>query len=135
MKNKKLKMVISILTILLCLFMFFSTETQASEENNINGWIEQGNKFIANGQSKNPINTNEVKNAVIPIGQALVAIATVILAVVTIIMGIKYMMSGSPDEKAKLKTQLIGLVVSTVVIFGAQVIWSVLYKFMIEVTK
>lgn len=132
MRNKKLKMVISILTILLCLFMFFSTETQA---NNIDGWIKEGNDFITKGQKKNPISTTEVKNAIIPIGQALVAIATVVLAVITVIMGIKYMASGSPDEKAKLKTQLIGLVVSTVVIFGAQVIWSVLYKFMTEVTK
>ena len=132
MKNKKLKMAMSILTILLCLFMFFSTETQA---NNIDGWIQNGNEFIQKGQSKNPINTNEVKNAVIPIGQALVAIATVVLVVITVVMGIKYMMCTSSDEKAKLKTQLIGLVVSTIVIFGAQTIWALLYKFMIDVTK
>lgn len=132
MKNKKLKMAISILTILLCLFMFFSTETQA---NNIDSWIDEGNKFIQKGQSKNPINTNEIKNAVIPIGQALVAIATVVLVVITVVMGIKYMMCTSSDEKAKLKTQLIGLVVSTIVIFGAQTIWALLYKFMIDVTK
>ena len=132
MKSEKLKTVISVLTILLCLFMFFSTEVQA---NNVNDWIEEGNKFIETGKGKNPITSNEVKDAIVPIGQALVAIATVVLAVVTVIMGIKYMSSGSPDEKAKLKTQLIGLVVSTVVIFGAQVIWSLLYKFMIDVTK
>ncbi len=132
MKNRKLKIVISVLTVLLCLFVFFSTETQA---NNIDSWINEGNSFIEKGKTKNPINTNEVKNAVIPIGQALVAIATVVLAVITVVMGIKYMSSGSPDEKAKLKTQLIGLVVSTVVIFGAQVIWSLLYNFMINVTK
>lgn len=132
MKNKKLKMAMSILTILLCLFMFFSTETQA---NNIDSWINEGNEFIQKGQNKNPINTNEVKNAVIPIGQALVAIATVVLVVITVVMGIKYMMCTSSDEKAKLKTQLIGLVVSTIVIFGAQTIWALLYKFMIDVTK
>lgn len=132
MKNKKLKMAMSILTILLCLFMFFSTETQA---NNIDSWINEGNEFIQKGQNKNPINTNEVKNAVIPIGQALVAIATVVLVVITVVMGIKYMMCTSSDEKAKLKTQLIGLVVSTIVIFGAQTIWALLYRFMIDVTK
>lgn len=132
MKNKKLKMAMSVLTILLCLFMFFSTETQA---NNIDNWIDEGNEFIEKGQTKNPINTNEIKNAIIPIGQALVAIATVVLVVITVVMGIKYMMCTSADERAKLKTQLIGLVVSTVVIFGAQVIWSTLYKFMINVTK
>lgn len=132
MNNKKLKMIIGISTIFLCLFMFFSTEIQA---NNIDNWIDDGNSFIEKGKNKNPINTGEVKNAVIPIGQALVAIATVVLVVITVVMGIKYMMCTSSDEKAKLKTQLIGLVVSTIVIFGAQTIWALLYKFMIDVTK
>lgn len=132
MRNKKLKIAIRLIIICLCLFMIFSTEAQA---NNIDGWISEGDKFIEQGQKKNPISTSQIKNAVIPIGQALVAIATVVLVVVTVIMGIKYMTSGSADEKAKLKTQLIGLVVSTVVIFGAQGIWALIYKFMINVTK
>lgn len=132
MKNKKLKIAIKLIIICLCLFMLFSTEAQA---NNIDNWITEGNNFVAQGQKKNPISSSEVKNAVIPIAQALVAIATVVLVVITVIMGIKYMTSGSPDEKAKLKTQLIGLVVSTIVIFGAQGIWALIYKFMIDVTK
>ena len=38
-------------------------------------------------------------------------------------MGIKYFIS-SPEEQAKLKGQLIGVVVSAVVIFGAVSIWE-----------
>ena len=38
-------------------------------------------------------------------------------------MGIKYLTAG-PDAQAKLKEQLIGVVVSGVVIFGAYFIWS-----------
>lgn len=130
MKNGKL--VVNTISIFLCLFMLFSTVSQA---NNIDGWISEGNNFIEKGSQTEVIDTGEIKNVVLPIGQALVAIGTVVLVVITVIMGIKYMMCQSADEKAKLKTQLIGLVVSTIVIFGAQVIWSVLYEFMTNVTK
>lgn len=132
MKNNKLKMLINLIVICLCLFFVFSTNVQA---NSINDWVTEGNNFITKGQKNNPISTNDIKNAVVPIAQALVAIATVVLVVITVIMGIKYMMCGSADEKAKLKTQLIGLVVSTIVVFGAQAIWALLYNFMIGVTK
>lgn len=130
MKNGKL--VVNTISIFLCLFMLFSTVSQA---NNIDGWISEGNNFIEKGSKTEVIKTGEIKNVILPIGQALVSIGTVVLVVVTVIMGIKYMMCQSADEKAKLKNQLIGLVVSTIVIFGAQVIWSVLYNFMTKVTK
>lgn len=42
-------------------------------------------------------------------------------------MGILYMVS-TPDKQAKIKTQLIGLAVSAVVIFGAYSIWSIIYN-------
>ena len=46
---------------------------------------------------------------------------------VTIVMGIKYMFA-TPEEAAKLKQQLIGLVVSAVVVLGATAIWKIIYK-------
>lgn len=135
MKNKRLKILINLITICLCFLMMFPVNSYSSNQN-INKWINDGNKFIANGQNGNVIDNNKVKNAVLPIGQALVAIATVVLVVVTIIMGIKWMLAKNDSgERAKLKTQLIGLVVSTIVIFGAQIIWSLLYKFMNNITK
>ena len=45
------------------------------------------------------------------------------LVIGVIVVGIKYMMA-NPEGKAKLKGQLIGLAVATIVIYGAQFIWS-----------
>lgn len=135
MKKKQVKLVVSLIVAFLCLLMLLSTQSYANNTNNIDSWITQGNSFINEGSKGTAIDVADIKNTVLPIGQALVAIATVVLVVVTIIMGIKYMTCGSPDQKAKLKTQLIGLVVSTVVIFGAQTIWALIYNFMIGITK
>ena len=46
-----------------------------------------------------------------------------VLVAVTTYMGIKYLTAG-PEAQAKLKVQLIGVVVSGVVIFGAYGIWK-----------
>lgn len=135
MKNKRLKILINLITICLCFLMMFPVNSYSSNEN-INSWIDEGNRFISNGQSGKVIDNNQIKNVVLPIGQALVAIATVVLVVVTVIMGIKWMLAKNDSgERAKLKTQLIGLVVSTIVIFGAQIIWSLLYRFMNNITR
>lgn len=69
-----------------------------------------------------PQNTLEEK--FIPIGQILVTAASVVLLVVTLIMAIKYI-TANPEQRGKLKQQLIGLVISIVVIYGAVGIWSV----------
>ena len=73
----------------------------------------------------------KMSDIVVPIAQILVGIGTVTVVVVATIMGIKYMVA-NPEEKAKLKTQLIGLVVATIVIFAAQFIWSTIYKFFVD---
>jgi len=57
----------------------------------------------------------------------LLGIGTVVLVAVALIMAIKYM-TATPDAKGKLKTQLIGLVVSAVVVLGATAIWKIIYK-------
>ena len=90
--------------------------------------LAQGKDFINQGSQSVKIDEGSLANTFIPIARILVAIGTVVLVVVTAIMGIQYMVA-SPDEKAKLKVKLVGLVVSTIVIFGAQTIWSTLYKF------
>ena len=73
----------------------------------------------------------KMSDIVIPIAQILVTIGTITVVVAATIMGIKYMVA-NPEEKAKLKTQLIGLVVATIVIFGAQFIWSSVYKLFVD---
>ena len=66
---------------------------------------------------------SEAAGAVNTIGAIMVNIAGYILVIGVIVVGIKYMMA-NPEGKAKLKGQLIGLAVATIVIYGAQFIWS-----------
>lgn len=86
--------------------------------------------FIEKGKEKDVINSNDVASTIMPIAQALVAVAAGVLVVVTCIMGVKYATATSPDTQAKLKKQLIGLVVSIIVVFGAHTIWTIVYNFM-----
>lgn len=51
---------------------------------------------------------------------------------VTAYMGIKNLVS-TPETRGKLKQQLIGLVVSGVVIFGAYYIWRAVINLMIDI--
>lgn len=108
----------------------FSNETFAMEE-----WDKMKNKadaFITEGKNQggeNVISETDLQNFAMPIARTLLAIAAVVVTVVTVVMGIQYAMA-SPSDKAKLKQKLIGLVVSTIIIYGAQGIWAMLYSFM-----
>ena len=79
-----------------------------------------------NGNSAN-ISGNDMGSIIIPVANILTAIGVVVLVAVTIVMGIKYMFA-TPEEAAKLKQQLIGLVVAGVVILGATAIWKIVYN-------
>lgn len=59
----------------------------------------------------------------VELGQVLVTIGVVTLLIVGVIMAIKWIVA-KPDQMAKLKEQLIGLVVAAIVIFGAIGIWN-----------
>lgn len=93
----------------------------------------QADGWLSKGQSGSKVREDDIANIMLPIGQFLVGIGAVVLIVVTIIMGIKYM-TADPNSKGKLKQQLLGLVVSTVVIFGAYGIWVLVYNFMDNIT-
>lgn len=133
MKKIRLKNIVNIMCICLCLLCIFTTFSYATDSPD--DWVQQGKDFINTGSKGNTINVDDAKNALMPVGQTLVAIASVILVVVTIVMGIKWMLCESADEKAKLKTQLIGLTVSVIVIFGAQIIWATVLSFMQTATS
>ena len=75
----------------------------------------------AGGKAK--IDTKEITTQFAGIGKILTTIGAGVLAIIITYMGIKYFMS-SPEEQAKLKGQLIGVVVSGIVIFGAYSIWK-----------
>ena len=77
------------------------------------------------------IETKKITEKFTELAQILITIGAGVLVAVTIYMGIKYL-TGGPEVHAKLKMQLIGLVVSGVVIFGAFAIWEIVLKFSAE---
>ena len=88
----------------------------------IKDWLEKGQK---NGDGA--IDEQGIIDILRPIIEILTAIGVIVLVAVTIIMGIKYMFA-TPEEAANLKQQLIGLVVSSVVVLGAAAIWKIVYN-------
>lgn len=74
-----------------------------------------------------PISLDGIADNVVAIGKVVVAIGAVVLMCAFVIIAIRYMMA-SPEERGKLKGQLIGVIVATVVVFGAYIIWDFVYK-------
>lgn len=79
--------------------------------------------------ANNILSQQTLEEIFIPIGQVLVTIAGIVLVIVTLVMAIKYI-TANAEQRGKLKQQLVGLVVSTVVIYGAVGIWSIIKNFM-----
>lgn len=86
-----------------------------------NGFIEQGS------ENADGIDFKKVSNQFIGLGSILTTIGAGVMVAVVTYMGIKYLTSG-PEAQAKLKTQLIGVVVSGFVIFGAYIIWKIVVQ-------
>ena len=73
---------------------------------------EQANSFITKGQ----INYDNIAKEFKGLGQILTMVGAGVMVAITTYMGIKYLTAG-PEAQAKLKVQLIGVVVSGMVIF------------------
>lgn len=85
---------------------------------------EQAEKFLTTGeQQSDKVDTAAIAENFVGLGQILTMVGAGVLVAVTTYMGIKYLTAG-PEAQAKLKVQLIGIVVSGVVIFGAYGIWK-----------
>ena len=121
-----------ILTIVLNIMSIFNYEvfglSYSDMKKQTKSFLEIGN---ASAQS---VNTDDITAEFVPLGQLLTSIGAGILIAVTIYMGIKYLTSG-PEAQAKLKQQLIGVVVSAVVIFGAYGIWKTVGLIAVEFDK
>lgn len=94
---------------------------------NIKDWMANGQKFA---KERGSVNSKAMGEILKPIVGILTAIGVIALIVITMIMGIKYMFA-TPEEAAKLKQQLIGLVVSAVVVLGATAIWKIIYNILV----
>lgn len=81
------------------------------------------------GRSGSKLDLDSAEQEFIPVGQVMVVIANSVILVVTGIMAINWMLA-SPEKKAKLKEQLIGLVVAIFVIYAGVFIWTTVRQFM-----
>lgn len=111
----KKRIMITILTIMFLLIN--TTYTLAVTWESIQG---QADGFISKGQSG--ANLINIQSTIVSVGQILTTIGLAVVLVGILILGIKYMMA-SPEEAAKIKGQLVGLVISAIIIFGAWGIW------------
>ena len=92
--------------------------------------MDEATGFINKGKTEfdgSNIKVDEITAQFKPLGQILTMIGAGVMVAVTTYMGIKYLTSG-PDAQAKLKQQLVGVIVSGIVIFGAYGIWSLVGK-------
>lgn len=127
--EKIIKVIIAMLAIIMVISNFYNVK---AEEGGTTGLTlkdmeDQASQFIDKGQKKAAeagIKPEEIAKNFVGIGQILTMVGAGVLVAVTTYMGIKYLTSG-PEAQAKLKVQLIGVVVSGMVIFGAYTIWSI----------
>lgn len=115
--NKK---VILIIIILMLVSFIIPSNTFAATLSEMMG---QAESFISTGSKGNGVDPEEIAQEFIPLGQLLTLVGMGVMIAATTFLGIKYL-TASPEGQAKLKQQLIGLVVSGIVVFGAYYIWS-----------
>lgn len=127
------KRVLGIIILVLFMLVMFIPQNVYAEGLDASKMVDDAQGFINVGKNGNvAISSSDLHATFAPIAQILVAVGGGVIAIVTAIMAIKYMMANA-EQKAKLKTQLVGLVIATCVIFGAQLIWSTLYKTLITI--
>ena len=120
---KKTKRIISILLMAIIMFAILGVNVSVQA-------VTLGNMSakISSFKSKGTVDTESIDTGAITtefasLAKILVTIGAGVLVIIITYMGIKYFIS-SPEEQAKLKGQLIGIVASAVVIFGAFSIWE-----------
>jgi hypothetical protein len=126
MNNKVKKIIVLILIFFLC-FIIYSARFEANALT-LKEMEGKSTNFINKGsESADDIKWNNVTGEFADLGSILTTIGAGVMVGVTAYMGIKYLTSG-PEAQAKLKGQLIGVVVSGVVIFGAYYIWKIVVQ-------
>ena len=117
-----MKYLVKIFLTLTILIFATSITSYATDWSTIQG---QADTFINNGG--NGQNIGNVNELIQGIGNILTTVGVVIVLAGLLIIGIKYMVA-TPEEAAKLKTKLVGLAVSGVVIIGAYGIWTLAFN-------
>ena len=114
--------------IMLCVFaciLIMNTNVFA-DEFSVDGIFRQGQSFIDNGSQNTVIDNGSLSSIIKPLSGAFLTVGTFVIVGVGIYLGIKYVTSGVED-KANVKKQAYGVIVSAIVIFGAYGIWKLVY--------
>lgn len=117
------------ISVIMTVFLIGENQVCFADDLSVSSILQRGDSFISQGSASTTVTTDSVAADFLPIGRVLVGVATAVLFIVTAIMGIRWI-TASPDQQATLKKQLIGLVVSIVVIYGAVGIWTLVRQIM-----
>lgn len=122
---KTIKRIFSILCLILIIINIFNINLYKVEALTLSEMQKETNEFMTKGQTGSKgIEGDGIFKDLADMGSILTTIGAGVLVAATLYMGIKYM-TASPEAQAKLKQQLIGLVVSGFVIFGSYAIWKI----------
>jgi len=120
--SRLVKGIFLIMFLVITFTMVFTTTVKAATFGEMQ---QKANSFISAGKEKSgDIAYSEVTKEFVGLGQILTTVGAAVMVAVVTFMGIKYLTAG-PEAQAKLKVQLIGVIVAGVVIFGAYTIWSI----------
>lgn len=135
MKKNIINKVLMIIFISFCIFSLSFSNVHASSEikqaksdsTSISGIFTKADEFINKGQSNKDgvISDTTVKSMSEILYNALLIIGIVIAVIIGMVIGIK-LMTGSIEEKAKVKESLVAYIAGCIVIFGAFTIWRII---------
>ena len=108
---------------ILIIFILMICSTHIVQATTISNIIQGADGFITNGSSSDMIAGDKMKNLSDIIYNVLLILGTVIAVIVGSVLGIQFI-TGSVEQKAKVKDSLIPFVIGCVVIFGAFGIWK-----------
>lgn len=112
------------ISIILIIFLIIFMQVNISyADDSIDDVMGSAEEFIRKGEASSPIDKDSLKGTTDLLYNLLLGFAIAVAVGVGVMLGIKYM-TGSLDEKAVTKQQLIGYVISCVVVFGAFGIWA-----------
>lgn len=122
-KNKKI--LINIIAIFIIVFNLFIPNVYA--DNPLEGIMNRAEEFVNNGESGNVINDNALKEGSNTLYNVLLVIGIAVAFIWGMVLGIQFI-TGSLEEKADVKKNLIVYVIGCVIIFGAFGIWKLLLQ-------
>lgn len=115
---KKVFLILLIITLLIC-------STSIVQARSISDIIKGADDFVSGGSDK--ISGDKLKELSDIIYNVLLIIGTVIAVIIGAVLGIQFI-TGSVEQKAKVKDSLIPFVVGCVIIFGAFGIWKLVVQ-------